>query len=152
MIELIRFRQDDGGTFGALVVPGFGSLVTVERQWLDRDEQGKHWPYGVDNRSCVPAGSYTLTHEHSNRYGRRMWHIVGEGVTYQPRSGDPVEYRSNCMFHSANVPHELQGCIAPGMIYMPTSNRVGSSVTALGHLSLWLGQIKSPQLRIRNAF
>lgn len=152
MIELIRFRMDDRGTFGFLIVPGHGSWVTVERPWLDRDEAGHHWPYGVDQRSCVREGTYTLSREHSNKYGKPMWHLIGEGVTYQHSPKDPLEWRSNVMIHGANKASELQGCIAPGKIYDPVNSQVLKSQTALGELTLALGQIAKRMLRIRNAW
>lgn len=149
---LIRFRSDDQGTFGALIIPGFGSLVTVERQWLDRDEDGKHWPYGIDKRSCVPEGHYRLSREHSNKFGRSMWYLIGQGVNYRPVPGEPTEWRSGCMFHGANRAIELEGCVAPGKIYDAENSQVLKSQTALGELTLALGQISSPQLMITNAF
>ncbi len=152
MIELIRFQMDERGTFGALVMPGHGSLVTVEREWLEYDEQGHHWPYGVDNRSCVPAGIYDLSFEHSNKYGKRMWHLIGEGVTYMPTPGAPPEWRSNCMFHAANKAHEVEGCPAPGLIFDPNAPQVLKSQTALGILSLAISELKDRRLRIRNAW
>lgn len=152
ILELIRFRSDQHGTFGALVIPGHGSLVTVERPWLDQDEDGRQWPYGVDRRSCIPAGMYTLTREDSPKFGRLMWYIVGDGVVVRERPGSPVEWRSGCMFHGANKAEELMGCIAPGKIYEPRGNQVLKSQTALGELTMALGQADTPQLRIRNAF
>lgn len=149
MIELIRFRMDDKGTFGALVIPGHGSMVTVERPWIDQ-ENGKNYPYGLPQKSCIPAGEYRLSREHSNRYGKAMWHIIGQGVSYQP-TFRPY-WRSNVMFHGANRAEELMGCIAPGKIYDAVGNQVLKSQTALGELTLALGQLAKPMLRIRNAW
>lgn len=152
MIELIRFRMDQKGTFGALIIPGHGSWVTVERPWIDTDDAGKSWPYGLDQMSCVREGVYTLSKEHSNKYGKGMWHLIGEGVTYQPGARDPVEWRSNVMIHGANRASELMGCIAPGKIYDPVNSQVLKSQTALGEITMALGQLARPQIRIRNAW
>jgi len=150
--ELIRFRSDQIGTFGALVMPGRGVVVTVERAWVPIDKHGATWPFGIDRESCIPAGTYRLERDHSPKFGRLMWYIVGRGVVLQESSDNPVQWRSGCMFHAANQPHELMGCIAPGTIYEPRGNQVLKSSIALNQLTSWLDTIAEPQLHIRNAF
>lgn len=149
ILDLIRFRSDAVGTFGALIMPGRGSLVTVERPWLNVDEQGKSWTHGVDQRSCIPAGTYKLIRDHSPKFGRLMWYIVGRGVVLRESSDNPIEWRSSCMFHAANRPTELMGCIAPGKYYEPQGGFVGGSVAAMGELTSWLDTVAEPKLHIR---
>ena len=150
-LELIRFRQDVLGTFGALVMPGRGMLATVERPWIDNDKSGDRWPFGLDRESCIPTGLYHLVREQSPKFGKPMWYIVGPGVTLREADGNPKEWRSGCMFHAANRPSELMGCIGPGEFYAPSGSFVGNSVKALAELTAWLESVKDPQLRIRNA-
>ncbi|WP_375162320.1 DUF5675 family protein [Vibrio harveyi] len=35
--------------------------------------------------------------------------------------------RDNCLFHAANYPHDVKGCIGPGSIFMPGSWGVSNS-------------------------
>ena len=149
--ELVRFRSDVLGTFGALVMPGKGVLVTVERPWVPTDQSGKAWPFGLDRESCIPAGTYHLERAESPKFGRQMWYIVGSGVTLRESPGNPVEWRSGCMFHAANRPSELMGCIAPGELYVPGGSFVGNSTRAMIELIGWLESVADPQLRIRSA-
>lgn len=147
ILELIRFRSDQIGTFGALIMPGRGVLCTVERPWVG----GKDWPFGVDEKSCIPAGMYKLTRDHSPKFGKLMWYVTGEGVVIRALSTNPIPWREGVMFHAANRPSELMGCIAPGVFYSPQSNSVGNSKLAMTELTAYLDTIAEPQLLIRSA-
>ena len=151
ILELVRFRSDVIGTFGALVLPGKGVLVTVEHAWVPTDASGKPWPFGLDRKSCIPTGLYYLTRDHSPRYNKLMWYMIGAGVTLRESPENPVQWRSGCMFHPANRPTELMGCIGPGKYYSPQGSFVGNSTAALRDLTSYLDTVADPRLRIRNA-
>lgn len=94
---LTRGPSSDQGTFGRLV---FGSLAcfTTELPWRENLQQ----------KSCIPPGSYKCAIVQSPRFGRVY------GVLNVPG-------RSNVLIHPANLggntdagwQTELQGCIAP---------------------------------------
>lgn len=69
-----------------------GDLIcnTMERPWL----------HNKLNVSCIPAGNYIISPVNSPKFG----------VTYQVNG---VVGRTHILFHKANRPSELQGCIAP---------------------------------------
>lgn len=96
---LHRLETGDHGTFGQI---SFGDLIryTGEQPWLDNKA----------NRSCIPAGIYTVLWTHSPAFGRMM-HLVSK-----------VEGRSGIRIHPANLMGDrdkgfkshLYGCIALG--------------------------------------
>lgn len=88
------------GTFGVLSQDGVRLCDTVERQWKNN----------LPNVSCIPAGTYTLKRHQSPKFGQCFaLEAPSLGVTIQGPS-----LRTYCLFHAANKPSELQGCIAPG--------------------------------------
>lgn len=152
-LRLIRLRHapEIKSTFGVLVVPRFGSLATVERDWRDVDSTGAPWPFGVDGESCVPVGEYVLKSAHSHRFGRAMWHLEGRGVTVRPQLTDPKIWRSNCMFHVGNRGVDVSGCVALGRAMF--EDRVYPSAPAVADFDRWLHTLKTPiRLSISNAF
>lgn len=129
-LRLIRIEKDSAGTYGMLHIPGCGSLYTVERPWLTESE-GDHFPYGVPSQSCVPVGEYELVKALSPSRGTEMYYLQGEGVTVRQSPHEP-KWRWGCMFHIANYPHEVQGCIGPGFaLDKPMVKRSGMGFTAL---------------------
>lgn len=67
---------------------------TMERPWLKNKV----------NVSCIPAGKYKIAPVSSPKFG----------MTYQVKD---VVGRTHILFHKANKPSELQGCIAPVSSY-----------------------------------
>jgi len=67
----------------------------LELPWLNNEAQ----------KSCVPAGEYPLILEYSPSFKTDLWELK------------LVPGRSECKIHAANFPHELRGCIAPGMVH-----------------------------------
>lgn len=65
---------------------------SIERGWKDNERR----------ISCIPAGTYKVRLEHSNRFKKDLYEIYG------------VDGRSECKFHSANYARQLNGCIALG--------------------------------------
>ena len=53
-VNLVRFKQGDSGTFGALIVAGLFECYTGELPWVDLDENGKRDP----ERSRIVPGVY----------------------------------------------------------------------------------------------
>ncbi len=87
------------GSFGQLHL-GIYKFAAIEREWLGNKP----------NVSCVPAGKYDLVPHDSPKY-RHTFALVGDTVAHYKEDGKP---RSVCLFHAANWPHELSGCIALG--------------------------------------
>lgn len=85
------FLADDNGN---------AFLKTVERPWKDN----------APNISCVPEGVYDLIPHKSPKHGEcYALQAPDLGVTiYGPSQ------RTHVLFHTANRPSELEGCIAPG--------------------------------------
>ena len=72
---------------------------TIERKWLDNKP----------SVSCVPAGVYDLKPTNSPKFG--MTYYISNpslGVSLLGRTT-----RTHILFHAANKPSQLQGCIAP---------------------------------------
>lgn len=92
------------GTFGEITgIFGEHICMTVEREWLNNEK----------SISCIPPGMYELVLTESAKYGMR-YHLSNPnlGVTV-----DEDSQRNHCLFHAANKPMELEGCIAPGVKY-----------------------------------
>lgn len=90
LATLHRFCKYDSGTFGRFLINGF-TAYSVERPWLSNK------PFV----SCIPAGIYTCRRTLSPKFGETfevMW----------------VKDRTHILFHVANTPEELHGCIALG--------------------------------------
>lgn len=119
-LTLTRFCVADFGTFGKMSVDG-ATLWTVERPWLDN----------MPNVSCIPEGTYEC--------GPRPFFRGG----YDAIEIENVAGRTHILFHTANWPHEVQGCIAPNSWIGPGSNacpmRGFDSRTAFNRLMEWMG-------------
>lgn len=86
-------------TVGDLYVDNAFVCHTVERPWLDN----------APNLSCIPEGEYILEPYDSPKFGE--CYIVSGGTVekFQNSNGN----RWGILFHTANVPSQLHGCIAP---------------------------------------
>ena len=78
--------------------------VTTGNLYLQSDEichtVELPWNHNKPNISCIPAGTYNIEPVDSPKFGR----------TYEVKD---VIGRTHILFHAANVPSELKGCIAP---------------------------------------
>jgi len=109
-MKLTRFGAIPGiGTFGQLDI-GVYKFFTVEREWADNK------PFV----SCIPAGEYELE-EHSSTQYPNTYALIGETVSHY--SSDKA--RSVCLFHAANWPDEVQGCIGIGKILTYINGNLG---------------------------
>ena len=103
-ITLLRHTHWNTGTYGEMAV-GDKIIYTAERPWLNNE------PF----KSCIPEGSYEVVRHRSPKFGE-CFSIVGDGVTIDEASGGK---RYGILFHAANWPDQVQGCIAPGLFFQP---------------------------------
>jgi len=101
-LRLERFAYHPEGTLGYLYLPNGTTLATVEKQWAGN----------AQNKSCIPEGVYRCQPFSGSKY-KDVYEIT------------EVPERSAILFHSANWPHQLQGCIAPGLKLTPAKNGLG---------------------------
>lgn len=80
------------GTFGTLTLPSGVVLYTVERPWLDNRPRV----------SCIPEGEYECRPRQFFRGGYPASEILD------------VQGRSHILFHVANRPRDVEGCIGVG--------------------------------------
>lgn len=98
----LRRYQTARCTLGILYASGEPwELFTLERPWQEN----------APRISCVPDGVYSLEPHNGTRW-KDTWALVGQTVSHFPGEGKP---RSACVFHPANLPSELMGCIAVGI-------------------------------------
>jgi len=91
---------------------------TIEQPWRSNE------PF----QSCVPPGIYKLlpisTPNHKDSF-ILLNHNLGVGLN----EGDAPRYA--CLIHVANFPHEVQGCIGPGIELHPNTWGVSRSKDAM---------------------
>lgn len=92
ILKLERFAYLPKGTLGQLYLPDGRVLYTVEREW-DGNKP---------NVSCVPEGVYLVEKFNGAKF-KNVFQIMD------------VPGRTFILFHAANYPSELEGCIAPGL-------------------------------------
>lgn len=114
-IELHRNWQDENQSLSTAKIlnaegqPIFTSIM-LERGWKNNE-------VGI---SCIPAGTYKVVLEYSDRFKVDLWEIKG------------VPNRSECKFHAANYWYQLEGCIAPGRKLKHLNRDTYLDVTASG--------------------
>lgn len=136
-----------GGTYGVITF-GDEELTTMERDWIPSAE----FPYGLPEESCVPTGVYSLIKAYSIKYSRDMYYLVSEDNGVHLRSDsryDPSE-RWGCMFHPANWPYQLNGCVAVGSGSGMVADKYGikDSVLSINKLTAYLDAIDEPTVTI----
>ncbi|SIO94809.1 DUF5675 family protein [Vibrio spartinae] len=140
MKTLILYRRYfEHGTYSVLC-DEYGSELTktIERPWLNNQQ-------GI---SCIPEGIYTIEPTISPKFGHCYALTAPElGVTVNGPS-----LRTHILFHAANLPEQLEGCIAPGMLFGVLRGKwaVLESKNALQKLENYLGGEKA-QLMIKAA-
>lgn len=138
-LTITRLFEAQGGTFGRLSGRNGLELYTVERQWLDNK------PFV----SCVPIGDYTLERHSTDRH-RRTWALVGRTVSH---FGSDAKPRYACLFHSANLPRQINGCVGPGTgLGLLNGNEIAAvnSVAAMTRFRQYLANADRPRLSIVN--
>ena len=83
------------------------------------------WKQNIPSISCIPEASYWMA-PHTRPGERKSYIIWGDTVTQAQLLGradithkGPLPTRYGILFHAANRPEELQGCIAPGLDRKP---------------------------------
>ena len=104
---LTRHTYSPSGTFG-IIRDGDSSLVTVERPWLDNETF----------ISCIPEGEYLCKRYSSSKYPN----------TFEIKD---VPGRTKILFHIANYPSDVQGCIGLGLELMDYTYGVSQSRLAM---------------------
>lgn len=124
----LQRRYFEHGTFSYLYSPeGEQLCAVVEREWNNNQP----------NISCIPQGEYTLVPHHSPRFGDCYALVAPSlGVTIHGPS-----LRTHILFHVANLPEQLEGCLAPGMGFGVVKNQWGvvNSTIAFDKLMEYLG-------------
>ena len=87
-LTLLRVGQSSKGTFGVLRQGPVPFALTLERPWLDNQQQV----------SSIPTGQYDCQRIHSPKFGNTF------EVTKVPN-------RSHVLFHKGNTVEDTMGCI-----------------------------------------
>ena len=118
MLKLIRAYLDNC-TIGEMYYRGELVCYTVERPWLDNKK----------SVSCIPAGTYRLLAYSSKGHPNSF---IMENTALNV--GRINTHRTYCLIHPANFPHEVEGCIGPGLKLHPTNWGVSQSRKAMDKL------------------
>ena len=97
--RLLRVSSGEHGTLGVLAADGADTIHVMEPPWRDNRR----------NRSCIPAGTYTVVPHISPRFGRCLLVTAVEG-------------RSHILIHAGNLGGDVElgyrthtrGCLLPG--------------------------------------
>ena len=90
MVKIERFAYLEKGTVGKITVDDW-SCYTIERPWLDNKS----------NISCIPEGTYKCETFNGTKF-KDVVQIMD------------VPNRSFILFHVANYPGDIEGCIGVG--------------------------------------
>lgn len=102
-IYLERYGSFPGiGTFGKMIADD-SIFYTVEKEWLNNQ------PY----ISCIPAGDYRLENHDSAGHPQTYAMVNHDLGVYHYEDSDSTRFA--CLIHVANYPHEVVGCIGPGL-------------------------------------
>ena len=102
MITLYLEREpEDSLTRGVLHTPSGRELHTLERSWRNNE------PFD----SCIPDGVYLVEPYQSPKFG--SVYILSGGTVSKFKSDKHERY--GILFHAANFPRQLAGCIACGL-------------------------------------
>lgn len=103
LVTLRRVFDDGRATFGILEA-GPHLLATMEPPWAGN----------ARGLSCVPPGRYPLVLEKSARFAAHNYGD-GPGMLWEMKE---VPERSECKFHVANWPDQIEGCVALGDLHL----------------------------------
>jgi len=122
VLKLVRSYMKDH-TIGRLTNKETGEYLCMilERPDLENEQE----------ISCIPEGTYHCKLVHSSLMERIFSEELDSGhpelaYTYEVQN---VPMRTHILFHPANYPHELKGCLAPGDEYAPKIPMVTNSKT-----------------------
>ncbi|UZP68091.1 DUF5675 family protein [Desulfovibrio mangrovi] len=93
-MDIVRVERSEAGTFGVLIVDGSAFCVTLERPWVDNQQ----------NVSSIPPGDYICKRVQSPSKGN-TFEITG------------VPGRSNILIHKGNFIGDSEGCVLVGQYF-----------------------------------
>lgn len=111
-LDLIRVAYFPFGVFGKFLC-GTEWLATVERPWLQNARK----------ISCIPEDSYICV--------PRVFH--NKGNPYPAVEVTNVPNRTDILFHIANWPTDVEGCIGVGKLISCLTKNAGSTELAVSH-------------------
>lgn len=99
IVTITRDRSTDKGTLGTLAIDGVILCQTLERPWVDANGDL------ISDKmvSCINIGTYRCRIVISPKFGK-VYEITN------------VTGRDHILIHPANFVHQLQGCIALGLV------------------------------------
>lgn len=100
MLQIVRVTENDGGTFGVMLVNNSPEFVTLEEPWQ----------FNERNVSCIPAGLYKVHPYYSMKFGS----------CFEVRD---VPGRTGILIHQGNTIDDTRGCILVGSHYGKISAR-----------------------------
>ena len=140
LLQLIRDVATQSYTYGRLTLGGL-VLQTLELPW--RPQPGQ--VCGRPDRSCVPAGTYSLALHDSHRHPR-TWALVNPalGIYHEPADVPRDCFaRVACLLHVANFVDQLEGCVGLGnareTAQPPAVWQSGAAMRALQGALPWTG-------------
>jgi len=123
MMKLERAYLDNC-TIGKLYRHGQFLCYTVERPWLSNRK----------SISCIPPGEYKVEPYESPTFGDVFFlQNKALGVSLYEDT-----QRTAILIHPANFPHQLEGCIAPGLELNPDTWGVARSKDAMRLLKTYI--------------
>ena len=102
MIVLIRLKEHNNATFGALLCDGRPIAVTLEDAWKDNARMV----------SCIPQGTYTIRRHTSPKFGE-VFRV------------EDVPGRSDILIHAGNTDADTHGCILLGKQFGAVGDKWG---------------------------
>ena len=110
-LTLTRKWFNDTCTIGTLDIDGHAEAYTLED--VERDIK-------IPGETCIPTGTYVLVIDWSNRFQRRLPHLLD------------VPGFEGIRIHPGNTDKDTKGCILPGL--QKYEDSVGHSVIAFDHI------------------
>ncbi len=133
MLKLKRSYLDNC-TIGKVHYRGEFICNTIERPWLNNKK----------SISCIPEGIYALSPYNSTKYTDCFileCQDLGVGVSENMQ-------RTYILIHPGNFPHDIQGCIAPGLELHPSTWGVMHSRIAMDKLRNLIKSERISQIQI----
>lgn len=98
---------------GRYSIIAYGSV----RFWIMERE----WAFNLPGTG-VPKDEYRLERHNGTKY-KDTWALIGDGVSHIQTDGVP---RYACVFHAADYPSNLKGCLAPALGISPNGVTIDS--------------------------
>lgn len=133
MLKLKRSYLDNC-TIGKMYFKGEFICYTIERPWLNNKKSA----------SCIPEGLYNLEQYNSTKYPDCFileCKDLGVGISEDM-------HRTYILIHPGNFPHDIKGCIAPGLELHPSTWGVMHSRKAMDKLRDLIKSEKIIQIQI----